>query len=273
MINLIEHFIRGKQKDQNLCEDGLVIRKNLIAVIDGVTAKGTRLWDGKKSGCFAKDLLADYLLQDVAKQTPEELFSNLDRVLSKRIDTAKGILLCEEFPRASVILYNDIYKEIWSYGDCQCRINDKVYGHEKKIDELNADLRAYYLEYYLAMGMSLQELEENDLGRKAISQNLLMQHVFENIDGPWGYAVLNGQGINKSMIKRYPVVEGDIIVLASDGYPVLKETLEKSEKELQNILENDAMCFRIYRSTKGVSKGNESYDDRTYCRFVVFPSS
>lgn len=47
MINLLEYFIKGKQANPDLCEDGLVIGENLISVIDGVTAKGTRLWEGK----------------------------------------------------------------------------------------------------------------------------------------------------------------------------------------------------------------------------------
>ena len=269
MINLLEYFIKGKQANPDLCEDGLVLGENLIAVIDGVTAKGTRLWEGKKSGCFAKDIFVNYLKQDVDKQTAEQLFSNLDKLLNESISNVEGTLPYEEFPRASVIVYNDIYKEIWSYGDCQCRINEKIYNHVKKIDELNADLRAYYLEYYLENGMSLQELREDDLGRKAIGKNLIMQYEFENKVGRWGYAVLNGTGIENSMIKKYSVKEGDTIVLASDGYPVLEGTLEQSEAELRNILSNDSMCFRIYRSTKGVSKGNESFDDRVYCRFKI----
>lgn len=71
-----------------------------------------------------------------------------------------------------------------------------------------------------------------------------MQYEFENKIGRWGYAVLNGTGIENSMIKKYSVKEGDTIVLASDGYPALEETLEQSESELRNILSNDPMCFR-----------------------------
>lgn len=273
-MRVIEHFLCGKENNPDTCEDGLVIGEHLIAVIDGVTSKGTRLWDGKASGCYAKDILAEYLQQgqEIERQSAVWLLTNLDRILSEKVEdnvkSAKS-LPCEEYPRASIIIYNDIYKEIWSYGDCQCRINERVYTHSKKIDELNAKLRAFYLEYQILQGVSIEELEQNDLGRKAIKQNLMMQFAFENKQGYFGYPVLNGMGIEESMIRRYPVAKGDMVILASDGYPVLRENLNESEKELDDIRKNDPMCFRLYRSTKGIKKGNISFDDRVFCRFVV----
>ena len=56
-MNILETFLLGKENNPDTCEDGLFISESLIAVIDGVTAKGTHLWNGKKSGCFAKDIL------------------------------------------------------------------------------------------------------------------------------------------------------------------------------------------------------------------------
>lgn len=268
-MKILESFLKGKQNNPAICEDGLVISKHIIAVIDGVTTKGTHFWNGMTSGCYAKGLISGYLLQDVENQAAEELLHNLNNLLHEAIQGNVESISCEDYPRASVIIYNDIYKEIWVYGDCQCRINDRVYTHSKKIDDLNADLRAFYLEYYLSKGMNLEELAENDLGRKAIEQNLLMQFAFENQSGAFGYPVLNGMGINKSMIKRYSVVSGDEIILASDGYPRLGGTLKESEKDLKVILEKDPMCFHEYKSTKGLVRGNASFDDRAFCRFKV----
>lgn len=292
-MKVIEHFLCGKENNPDTCEDGIVITPNLVAVIDGVTAKGQRLWDGQKSGCFAKNVLCEYLQQDgVAEQSAEEMFANLDRVLvEKRMglveqqgiggveamssEAAKNSsveplgLQPEEYPRASVIIYNDIHKEIWSYGDCQCRINDTVYTHSKKIDELNSDIRSFYLEHALLQGISMSELEATDPGRAAIQNMIMMQFAFENIDGEFGYSVLNGMGINESMIRKYSIHERDNIVLASDGYPEVCDTLEKSEKALEVILQDDPMCFRRYKTTKGLKAGNVSFDDRAYCRVRV----
>lgn len=276
-MQVIESYICGKENNPATCEDGIFIGKHLLAVIDGVTAKGTRLWNNTKSGYFAKNVLIDALQR--LDDTPDEsllhadalaLLTKLDAILHNAVTACSdGVLAIEEYPRASVLIYNDVTKQIISYGDCQCSINKKVYSHVKKIDLLNSDLRAYYLEYYLQQGMPLAELATNDLGRAAIQENLMLQFSFENKMGEFGYAVLNGMGIEPSLIKVYPVRERDEIILASDGYPVLKSTLAESEAILQQVLQEDPMCFRIYRSTKGIKTGNVSFDDRAYCRVSI----
>lgn len=269
-MQILESFICGKENNPSTCEDGIFIGEHLVAVIDGVTAKGNRLWNGHKSGYYAKELSLSYLQQEgVEQQTAEELFTNLDAVLQKNIALQGTKPAIEEYPRASIIVYNDIYKEIWSYGDCQCSLNGKVYDHSKKIDELNENLRAYYLEYHLQKGMTLEELKKNDLGRAAIGESLLMQFTFENKPGEFGYPVLNGMGIEKAMIKSYKVKSGDELVLASDGYPVLGRNLQESEANLNDILQEDPMCFRRFRCTKGLKEGNVSFDDRAFCRILV----
>ena len=268
-MKILEKFIQGKESNPETCEDGLFIGEQMVAIIDGVTTKGTYLWDGKKSGRFAKDIIMEFLSKNVERYSAAELFHGMDYALKRSIENALGDLLRKDYPRASVIVYNDFYKEIWSYGDCQCYINNRVYTHAKKIDELNSDLRAFYLEYECLEGKNIEELIKDDLGRKQIEKNLLMQFAFENKAGVFGYPVLNGQGIAESMIKVYSVEAGQEIVLASDGYPVLKSTLEESERALQYILENDPLCFRVYRSTKGLKPGNKSFDDRAFCRIAV----
>lgn len=40
-MKIIESFIRGKNPDQSLCEDGIFIGAKIAAVIDGVTSKGS----------------------------------------------------------------------------------------------------------------------------------------------------------------------------------------------------------------------------------------
>lgn len=268
-MRIIEHFLCGKENNPETCEDGLVIGESLIAIIDGVTSKGERLWNGKKSGCYAKDILKQYLKQDVVRQDAVTLLRNLDRILKEAVQCVEKKLPSEEYPRAAVLIYNDIYKEIWSYGDCQCKINGILYANSKKIDTMNSELRAYFLEYALMHGATLEGIAENDVGRKGIQNNLLMQFAFENVPGEFGYPILNGMGIEESMIIKYPVKTGDRVVLASDGYPVLGDTLDESERELNRVLKEDPLCFRLYQSTKGVKKGNISFDDRAFCRLEI----
>jgi dGTP triphosphohydrolase len=83
------------------------------------------------------------------------------------------------------------------------------------------------------------------------------------------YEVLNGKNLRYDLIKTYKVNTGDTVVLASDGYPVLKNTLEESENELKKVIKENPLCNKDYLSTKGVKKGNMSFDDRTYIKFIV----
>ena len=269
-MQILETFLCGKENRPKTCEDGIFCGEHIVAVIDGVTAKGQRLWNGHKSGFYAKELLLEYFAQEhVENQTAQELFSNLDKLLYRcAVENHPG-LKAEEYPRASVIVYNDIFKEIWSYGDCRCRIGATVYHHEKKIDRLNEMIRSYYLEYHLENGMTLEELKVHDIGREAIEETLHMQFAFENKTGEFGYPVLNGRGIVTDMITVHKVCGGEEIILASDGYPKLEEDLEKSEEALKSILKSDPLCFRHYPCTKGIKPGNVSFDDRAFCRILT----
>ncbi len=266
-MKIEEYFLCGKENNPDTCEDGLVITSHLVAVIDGVTAKGNQLWNNQKSGCFAKNILCDYLQQNgVENQNAEQLISNLNHLLHEQIIKLKNLRI-EDYPRASVILYNNIYKEIWSYGDCQCLINNTLYSHKKKLDEINAQIRSEHLKKAILKGMTISDFEIYDPGRDAIQDRLSRQFYWENKDDDeFGYPVLNGMCINKKMLQTYKIKEGDTIILATDGYPNICKSLAESEKVLKDILQEDPMCFQKYKSTKGIKKGNISFDDRTYCK-------
>lgn len=269
-MQIIENFLCGKENNPKTCEDGIYISEHLVAVIDGVTAKGHRLWDGHKSGYYAKEILLNYLKQEsIEKKSSLELLKNLDKVLREAVMAYEKSLEPEEYPRASIIIYNDYYKEIWNYGDCQCSINGRVHTHSKKIDETNAALRARYLEEALKKGTTMEELLVNDCGRAIIQENLLQQFAYENKTSEYGYPVLNGSGIEPELLRVYKVNEGDEVILASDGYPTLGKNLKESEDKLQKVIEEDPLCFRQYLSTKGIKKGNVSFDDRAFCRIEV----
>lgn len=67
----------------------------------------------------------------------------------------------------------------------------------------------------------------------------------------------------------YHVESGDRIILASDGYPALFETLEETEKYLFQLLDKDPLCIHELRGTKRLINGNKSFDDRNYISFYV----
>lgn len=62
-MEIIEKFIFEKTGNADICEDGMVIGDKLIAVVDGATAKGKKLFNGKQSGAFAREVLCEVLSQ------------------------------------------------------------------------------------------------------------------------------------------------------------------------------------------------------------------
>jgi hypothetical protein len=65
----------------------------------------------------------------------------------------------------------------------------------------------------------------------------------------------------------HPVPEEiDELVIASDGYPFIGETLAASESELARLLAIDPWCVAELAGTKGVRPGQVSFDDRAYLR-------
>ncbi len=269
-MKIIEKYIQGKKGNLSECEDGLVITDKLVAVIDGVTAKGEKIFDSLTSGAFARKILSETLSKEgIDKLNAEELFSKLSQVLKGSAEMFYDNIEYTDYPRAAVIVFNSLYNEIWCYGDCQCIINSELFSHEKDIDKLTSKLRAFYLEKALLDGDSEDDFYTEDIGRKKIMDVLKSQLSFENKNIPFGYPILNGFDINSDMIVKYKVVAGDEVILSSDGYPFLENSLEKSEEKLSYLLRNDPHCFRIYKTTKGINKENLSFDDRCYCKFIV----
>jgi hypothetical protein len=88
--------------------------------------------------------------------------------------------------------------------------------------------------------------------------------------GQYGFSIIDGFDVSEEGIRIHPLSANiQTIVLASDGYPFLKETLEASETALQEILLDDPLLFRTYKSTKGMTQGNVSFDDRAYVKLSV----
>jgi hypothetical protein len=175
----------------------------------------------------------------------------------------------DERLQAVIILYSCQKNEVWAFGDCQCLIGDTLHSHSKEIDGLMAEIRCLYNQAELILGRSEDELARHDPGRACILPLLRRQFLLANRDRPYGYDVLDGFAIQPHHVSVYPVPPQTQVVLSSDGYPVLKGTLAESEKALDELLQKDPQCLRENRGTKGLVKGNRSFDDRTYVRFVV----
>lgn len=276
-VHIIEQSILPKHIGSSLCEDGLFVNENFIAVIDGVTSKGVLTWPenpgegfgSMTSGCYAKEVLLDAL-----KSMPSDIdgagaMDYLNNALALACKGRRSMLKekAEERLQAVIILYSLCRREVWAFGDCQCLINGVLHHHGKTIDSLLSEVRSFYIQTELLSGRTEASLSDRDTGREYILPLLRRQLVFANENSAYGYDVLNGFLIHPDHVVIYPIPPCSRLVLASDGYPVLRETLEESEAALKELIEKDPLCFRENKGTKGLVKGNDSFDDRTYIRF------
>lgn len=280
---LIEQFQMGKnpeihpEKDQ-MCEDAIVANADFAAVIDGSTSKGLLRFNGKTTGRMAMEILADAVLNVLS---PED---EMPHALAKLTASIRKFYekngLCEEVARhaenrltASMAVYSARKHEVWMIGDCLCRFNGVTHTNPKRVDAVLATVRADATRYLLQKGHSIAELQTRDLAREWIWPYLKDQCAFQNSDeaGPFGYAVLDGFPVNASKVLVLPIPRNtQELVLASDGYPVLCDTLMDSEHELAQLLEEDPLCIGKSPSTKGLAKGNRSFDDRSFLRIALY---
>ena len=247
-----------------------MITEDFIAVVDGVTSKSDFFYLGKTTGRIAMEIVKKQLKQLSPTAKLEELIQSINREF---VELYRNI----DFPydqkengfQAVAVIYSNFYREIWLVGDCQLAIDGKSYSNPKKSDSVLSEMRSLILQ--------INELHEkemigiNDEGRELIPPWIIKSVTFANRDIPgYGYAVLNGEDIPQNLIQVFPLDEGyHEIILASDGYPFLEDTLEKSEARLKEQIHSDPMCYKTFHSTKGVIGNSESFDDRTYIRFVI----
>ena len=272
MINVKEKSVISKRADGTECEDGLFISDDFICVVDGVTSKGKWTWDGHTSGYYAKELILKGMETLPADATGEEAIEYLNRCLADGYTPERreeALHNSNEKIQANLIIYSAYKKQIWCFGDCQCIINGKFFAHEKKIDIILSNMRALYLELERICGKTEEELLAHDTGREFILPILKKESLLENAPSEYDIVNLNGFDIDTGKIIKYYLLEGDEVVLASDGYPELKTTLKESERKLAEILDKDPLCYKEYLSTKGLKEGNASFDDRTYVSFTV----
>lgn len=265
-----ESFTLSKKGDQASNEDAIYAGERFIAIVDGVTAKSTPPPNAvMSSGKFAAQAICKQLAVMPNLTDPQEILKWLNDKLKNDI-AASVFAECKEVPLASIILYDSLTHQIISYGDCQALLKNQVLKREKNVDKRLAEKRSLILQTQLNNGHNCEELLKNDIGRAAITEELLA-HSTEYVNNPNndGFPALGSGEIVADYIDVYSVENGESVVLASDGYPVLAETLIQSENQLEKIIKNDPLLIYQYKSTKGIAPGNVSYDDRSYIRLIV----
>lgn len=266
-MEIIEVFRKGKSRNK-ICEDQYAITDNFVAVIDGVTSKSDFRFDGKTTGRLAADII-----KSVIETMPE--CTSLEGFLEGVNE--RFAMMCDVYPylknnrdkgmQSVCAIYSDYYREIWMIGDCQVMVDGREYHNNKPSDEILSNMRSLVVS---CLSSDHTEQESMDVARGIVLPWILESTKFANdADSPYGYARINGEDIPESLIKKITLDSLDHeIVLASDGYPFLKNTFAESEHCLKQTMLIDPACC-TFLSTKALCEGDDSFDDRTYIRFVI----
>ena len=277
-MGLIEQFLSAKNGHNETCEDAIYIGPSFAAIIDGATSKTDRRWNGKTGGRIAAETLKeafDHIPADAtARQTVDLLTAAIQKVYRQYdlLETIKRNAV--QRITASFVALSIQRKEVWFVGDCQCLLNQELIRNTKDIDEITANARALFLATEIAQGKTLEELRQHDTGREFILPLIERQMIFQNNPSAGSYwcSVIDGFHVPDEGIRILSLPEStETVVLASDGYPYLKDTLMASEQALQELLQDDPMLFRHYKTTKSVQQDNPSFDDRAYLKILLQP--
>lgn len=265
---IIEQKIVGKHNQQE-CEDGIVVTDNFVAVIDGSTSKTKRRINPEmKNGRFCMTVIANFIKGMPADISLDGFCYGITEKIHSLYPTDDS--LQQQHPEerlcAVAVIYSQYRKEIWMIGDCQCMIDGKLYSNGKPSEKIIASKRAVIFgkQHDLHPDMTDGKHIIHDYARDMIIPELVKTMQGENKT----YAVIDGFPIFEQGVKKVSLDNNTHeVVLASDGYPFLCSTLDKSEKKLAAQLDNDPYNIDTFLATKGLMQGNVSFDDRAYIRF------
>ena len=274
-MNIIEQFIEAKTGKAELCEDGIAVNEHFIAVLDGVTNKSSFSFQSKKPGRIAIELIREAILglnpESDAVGALGEINRHIRDWYKERSFLERMCQNSEERCGASLVLFSGFRKELWFAGDCQALMNGEAIQPQKQVDRIFSDLRAMLIHIELAQGKTEEELLRHDTSRERILDLLKLQTRLQNTshNSEFSYYIIDGFDWDPGLgLRVVPVNQPNgEIVLASDGYPRLFPSLEETEAFLANLLREDPLCYKKYRTTKGLYSGNVSFDDRCYIRF------
>ena len=281
-MKIIESSIIGK-KNQEACEDGMVVIDDFIAVIDGSTSKTPKhLNPDMKNGRYAMMLISEYIREELkADASVDDFCQGVTAYIYNKVYEKLGVEeRLKEHPEerltASAILYSRTRNEVWMVGDCQAIIDGKLYENGKPYEQEIARKRVELIEQGLSPAEARKQIEPLLIEAMLSGQN----QTYTVIDGFPIYqegvkVVALKMKSASSSIEVYfqeqtkPISSPNEVVLASDGYPFLKPTLAASEAALAEQIANDPQNIHSFIATKGIVEGNKSFDDRTYIRFSV----
>ncbi|TNE31818.1 MAG: hypothetical protein EP349_03355 [Alphaproteobacteria bacterium] len=265
-MEILEHFSCSKYGRDDLNEDQIVITPDFLAVIDGATDISGADINGMKPGRFASTTVAAAF---------ENLDKNADALqitafLTEAMSTArqKHNVPPDVCPFCVFACYSRAKRQIFRLKDIKIAINGAEMIGEIAVVEALVEARRAVLHGHLAAGRSVADLLANDPSRTVYNafsaQNFSL---LNNVGNTYGFGVIDGNTVPDKFIETIDVPDGAEVILASDGYPVLKNSLEESEAALADILAQDPLLIGDYPQPRALVTGGISFDDRSWLKF------
>jgi len=288
-MKIIEQFSEGKSPARN--EDGVFFSADFAAVVDGSTSKLAPQFAaafqeaGFTTGLLACQTVCEALGALPADASAADALSLLTDALRRRTlevyDCAEadahsplegGGAEAARRLTCSAVVFSRKRGEVWMFGDCQCRFGGQTFQNPKPADAVFSDIRSRAAHYLLDHGLTPADFAREDPARRLILPGLREQSFFQNDPNPhnpFRFLVLDGTPADASLVRTISTADARELILASDGFPQLFDTLEATEAHLQAALARDPLCIDELASTKGLTEGNRSFDDRTYLRLSL----
>ena len=223
------------------------------------------------NGRYAMLLISRYIRKMPANMSCHEFCVGVTKALRRHYWLRFPVDRMKQHPEerlcASAIIFSRLRREVWMVGDCQCLIGGDYFDNPKPYELPLAEMREKKVRELLAAGVPQHDLlQPHDPAREVMIPTMLEVMQNQNVT----YAVIDGFKIPEDKVRVITLnFKPWEIVFASDGYPRLAPTLEESEKLLAHQRETDPLNIGEFKATKAFVEGNNSFDDRTYIRFLV----
>ncbi len=266
--SVVEEFVEGKSSGRP-CEDLIVTTPDFAAVIDGATDETGAQFDGQTGGRFAAETLASAITDLSPRLTARKFADHLSDTLARAAAAAETPdRASTRWPSASLVCLSFAHQEIWRIGDCSFLVDGEPNLGTKRVDDAAYGFRAAINASLIAAGTPLEEILRTDPGADFARPLLDLQQQLTNHEGPWGYGCINGRPVPDQFVEVFPLAHGvQEVVMASDGFPDLRSTLQESDARLRELLKIDpAAIAELWSVGKALRPGANSVDDRAYLR-------
>jgi hypothetical protein len=261
MFKVMEASTLPRLGKPELNEDALVITPAFVAVIDGETNKGEVV--DPSPGRQAVIALVGAISELRASPEPEELVQCLHRAVTAAQESTAS---------AAVIAVLDVAaRRIVRVGDITVCVNGVIYQRRKELDRIASEARAAFNLALLEAGASVEDLVEDDPGRKLVLPLLNRAKVFRNhATSPFGFGVIDGTSTPSGLVDIIDLPNGPVeVIFATDGYPHVEPTLEATEAALLRMAHADPLRSQGSPGLKAFNSQTNGYDDRTYLALRV----